>query len=245
MRIRQLCKPLRYTLWWLLDYAYAAQWQVRAVFNRTRSRSFLTGHKMPVVILPGVYESWKFMQPLIEQLHELGHPVHVLKALRHNRVPVHRAADRVTAYLERFDITQVILVAHSKGGLAGKLVMIGSAGSRVAGMLAIATPFHGSRYARITLSPTIRALSPRDPTILRIAQQQDPNARIVSVFGQFDPHIPEGSELAGARNVRIATGGHFRILAHPQVIEEFIALTGRVCPLNTPKVSRSAALPIE
>lgn len=218
---------VRYASWWLLDYLYAARWQIRALFDRTDPLTFTTGDRVPVVILPGVYESWKFMQPLIEELHARGHPVHIVDSLRHNRTAVVDMADRVTAYVEAADLHDVVLVAHSKGGLAGKLVMVGPAASRVSSMLAIATPFHGSRYARMLRNPTLRALSPADPTIIAIAAHLNVNSRIVSVFGRFDPHIPESSELTGARNVRLDTGGHFRILAHPDVISEFDALTGK------------------
>lgn len=215
---------MRRALWWLLDYAYAARWQLRACFNRTDPQSFATGDCVPVVVLPGVYETWKFLQPLIEQIHGRGHPVHVVETLRHNRRPVADAAAEVTAFLAAADLRDVVLVAHSKGGLAGKLVMVGPETERVAGMLAVATPFSGSRYARMMPGQTLRAFSPVHPSILEIARHQSVNGCVVSVFGEFDPHIPEGSELVGARNVRLATGGHFRILAHPQVLAEFSAL---------------------
>jgi predicted alpha/beta hydrolase family esterase len=212
-------------VWWLLDYAYAARWQLRSIFNRTDPTSFATGGKAPVVVLPGVYESWKFLQPLIEQLHRRGHPVHVIETLRRNRRPVEDAAARVSAFLRSADLRDVVLVAHSKGGLAGKLVMVGPEADRVAGMLAVATPFSGSRYARMVPGRTLRAFSPAHPSIRAIARHHLVNERVVSVFGRFDPHIPEGSELVGARNVRLDTGGHFRILAHPVVLDEFEALT--------------------
>lgn len=215
---------LRRAAWWLLDYAYAARWQLRAFFNRTDPKSFATGDKAPVVVLPGVYETWKFLQPLLEALHRRGHPVHVIEMLRHNRRPVADAAAHVTAFLRSADLRNVVLVAHSKGGLAGKLVMVGPEADRVAGMLAVATPFSGSRYARMMPGQTLRAFSPAHPSILAIARHQVVNARVVSVFAEFDPHIPEGSDLVGARNVRVDTGGHFRILAHPRILTEFEAL---------------------
>ncbi len=61
---------------------------------------------------------------------------------------------------------------------------------------------------------------------MSLARQIAVNKRIVSVFGEFDPHIPEGSELPGAKNVRLDTGGHFRILAHPRVLAELAVLAG-------------------
>jgi pimeloyl-ACP methyl ester carboxylesterase len=74
--------------------------------------------------------------------------------------------------------------------------------------------------------PSLRIFSPRSATILALAKESDLNARIVSVYGRFDPHIPEGSELNGAaKNVRLDNGGHFRVLADPRVVGELIALS--------------------
>jgi pimeloyl-ACP methyl ester carboxylesterase len=212
-------------VWWARDYLYAAVWQTRAFFDRTDPQSFRGGEGTAIVILPGIYETWKFMQPLALQLHRRGHPVHVLEELHRNQRPVVEMAERVTAYLAAQDLDDVVIVAHSKGGLVGKQVMVGPAGARVRGMLAVAAPFGGSRYARVMLlAPTLRIFSPRNATILALAREEEVNARIVSVYGRFDPHIPERSELVGAKNVMLETGGHFRILAHPRVIAEVALL---------------------
>lgn len=215
---------LRRAVWWWLDYAYAAYWQVRAAFDRRDADSFAAGDGAPIVILPGVYETWRFLQPLITALHRRGHPVYVVESLQRNQRPVVEMAEKVTAFLESRDLSGVILVAHSKGGLAGKLAMTGHAAGRIRSMLAVATPFGGSRYARLMPVRSLRAFSPEDPGIRSLGESRDVNARIVSVYPGFDPHIPEGSELAGAKNVRLETGGHFRVLAHPRVLGELAAL---------------------
>lgn len=206
--------------WWAQDYLYALAWQGRALFDRTDPESFRSGDGRPIVVLPGVYETWRFMQPLVQRLHARGHPVHVLDSLRRSKRPIADLAAEVTSYLRHRQLADVVLVAHSKGGLAGKLVMTGPESARVRGMLAVTTPFGGSRYARAMLSRTLRAFAPDDPSIRTLATEQAVNARIVSVYADFDPHIPEGSELAGAKNVRLDTGGHFRVLAHPRVLAE-------------------------
>lgn len=215
---------LRRLAWWAADYAYAGYWQVRATFDRTDPGSFSSGTAANIVVLPGVYETWKFMQPLVAAMHARGHAVHVVDALQRNQRPVVDMAQSVAEFLVEHDLTDVILVAHSKGGLAGKLVMTGPAGTRVRAMLAVATPFGGSRYARLMLSRTLRAFSPDDPSIVSLTRQRTVNERIVSIYAEFDPHIPEGSELPGAKNVRLETGGHFRILANPRVLAELAVL---------------------
>ena len=53
---------------------------------------------------------------------------------------------------------------------------------------------------------------PSDETIVLLGRETSVNGRIVSIFGPFDPHIPDGSMLEGATNVRVPVAGHFRIL---------------------------------
>jgi pimeloyl-ACP methyl ester carboxylesterase len=217
---------LRKLAWWAADYAYAAIWQLRSFANRTDPVTFQTGEGTPIVVIPGIWESWKFMQPLITSLHDRGHPVHVVQLLRHNGRPVVDAAGHVDDYVEQHALDEVLLVAHSKGGLIGKYVMVnGRSAPRLRGMVAVSAPFNGSFYAHFMVLPSLRIFSPRNLVIRALTQDQRANARIVSVFGQFDPHIPGGSRLDGAKNVRLDTGGHFRVLAHPRVIAEIAAMS--------------------
>lgn len=216
--------PLRRLAWWAADYAYALRWQLAAALDRTDPQRYASGPLTPVVVLPGVYETWRFLHPLVRALHERGHPVHVITALQGNRAPVRDGAALVASEIERLDLQHAVIAAHSKGGLIGKQVMLSLAGRRVRGMVAVATPFGGSRYGRFMLGATLRAFSPRDATIVALTGSAEVNARIVSVYPAFDPHIPEGSELTGAKNVPLATGGHFRVLADPRVIAEVAAL---------------------
>jgi pimeloyl-ACP methyl ester carboxylesterase len=211
--------------WWARDYVYALYWQARAIVGRTDPESFRSGTATPIVVIPGVYETWRFMEPLIREMHDRGHPVFVVDALSWNNRPVVEAADAVSAFLAEHDLHDIVLVSHSKGGLIGKYVMsAGHEASRVTSMLAVAAPFGGSLYARFMVLPSLRIFSPKNATILALAHDQSVNSRIVSIYGEFDPHVPAGSELVGAKNVRLDTGGHFRVLANPRVMAELAAL---------------------
>jgi hypothetical protein len=220
-----------------MDYAYAAIWQVRGVLSRARPSDYLSGDRAPVIVLPGIYESWRFMLPLVGSLHKAGHPVHVITALHTNRRPVAFAAASVVDYIHRHHLSGVVLVAHSKGGLIGKQVMMLLEADAVAhtrqsddrvvdSMVAICTPFSGSRYANYMLLPSLRAFRASDAGLVALRANEESNARITSVYGRFDPHIPEGSELPGAHNIRIETGGHFRIMAHPDTVAEVLRAAG-------------------
>jgi len=211
--------PARHLLAWMHDYAYATRRQARLVLGSRLPGALAHGDRAPVVLLPGVYEKWHFLEPIARRLNAAGHPVHAVAALGRNRRPVPDMAAAVQDYLRRAGLQDVILVAHSKGGLIGKHVMaVDDTEQRVASMVAIAAPFGGSRYARYLPSRTLRAFSPTEVTLAMLAGRQDVNARITSIFGLFDPHIPEGSVLEGADNVELPVLGHFRILGDPTVI---------------------------
>ena len=218
--------------WWARDYAYAVGRQLRSAVSRVSPDEFLSGTGRPVVVIPGIYEDWRFMLPLIRELHEAGHPVHVVTVLQRNRLAVPDAAALIADYLHRRDLRDTVFVAHSKGGLIGKYTMMSlDQTRRITRMVAVCSPFLGSRYASYMLLPSLRALSPRNAVTLQLSREQSVNERITSVYGLFDPHIPEGSVLPGARNVQLDTGGHFRILADEDTIRTVLAEAGAPAPV--------------
>lgn len=212
----------RRAVWWGEDYAYAGWRQVRGLLSRTSPDSYTRParpRRPPVLLLPGVWETWRFLEPLARGLFAGGHPVHVVAPFGLNRGSVPDMADLAAAQLRDADLRGVVLVAHSKGGLIGKSVMgRADVGDRVLGMVAINTPFSGSPYARLLPVRSIRAFLPDDEVLTALAAQRADHGRIVSVATCFDPHIPNGSELPGARNVRLATPGHFRSLTDPALL---------------------------
>jgi len=218
-----MSSALRKALWWAQDYAYAAGWQIRGALSRTRADSFHSGHRSPVVVIPGVYENWRFMLPLITALHRAGHPVHVVTVLQWNRLEVPVAARFVAEHIATAGLEEVMIVAHSKGGLIGKYVMLAmDADRRIDRMVAVCSPFSGSRYARYLFIPSLRIFSPRNALTLQMAREETINRRISSVYGVFDPHIPEGSVLPGATNIQLGVAGHFRILGDADTAETIL-----------------------
>ncbi|HEY3337929.1 MAG TPA: hypothetical protein VGK18_05465 [Propionicimonas sp.] len=210
----------REALWWAQDYLYAAVAWIGSHVRADEPHRYRAGALRPVLIVPGVYENWRFMLPVIRGLHAAGHPVHVLPDLGHNLGPIADGAKQVRDYLEDHDLREVAVVAHSKGGLIGKLAMTAELAehARIARVVAICTPFGGARLARYLPWPALRPLVPGHPSLVELAAAQAVNSRVVSIYGVFDPHIPEGSELPGATNVALPVAGHFRILRRPETL---------------------------
>ena len=205
----------------VLDWMYGSR---KFAYGRfARVQTFPAGDKAPVLLLPGVYETWQFLKPLAARLYAEGHPVHVLADLKRNVMPIPDAAALAARYLVDHDLRGVILVAHSKGGLIGKHLMLrDDPDSRVDRLIAIATPFSGSSRARYFLNRELRDFIPTGEVLAMLAANADVNSRITSVYGTLDAHIPEGSELPGATNVQFPVVGHFRILADERVISTVV-----------------------
>ena len=228
--------------YWTLDYAYVGYWQARGLLTWVRRNRHLdpavpltwvhrNRHldpagpcRAPVLLIPGIYEAWRFLEPIARRLFEAGHPVHVVPTLGLNHGSVRAMADLAAAYVREADLRGAVIVAHSKGGLIGKQLMLDEAAADVTepagttpappcivGMVAINTPFGGSHHATYFPLAAVRALSPA--ALRSLGEQRAVNARITSVFASWDPHIPGGAELAGATNVRVAAMGHFRVIA--------------------------------
>lgn len=202
-----------------VDYAWA--WRLRAAALRASDPARLLGGDLqPVLLLPGVYETWRFLEPIGRHLHSLGHPVHVVPTFGRNLRPVPEMAALAAQYLGEVQLTNVRIVAHSKGGLIGKTLMLSAdASARVTSMVAINTPFTGSDYAHLVPIRTLREFVPTHQTIVALAANAAANARITSIYSAWDPIIPNGSTLDGATNIELAVTGHFRILDRTDLFE--------------------------
>lgn len=225
--------------WWAHDYAYAGVRVLESLRRYDAAPLTQAVGRAPVVLVPGVYESWAFLRRLADAVHRDGHPVHVLPTLGHNRGPVPDAAALLGRYVADRGLDGVVVLAHSKGGLIGKLAMLREdPEGRLRGMVAIATPFGGSPLARWVPFPAVRVFRPTDATLMALAAERAVNARIVSVYGPFDPHIPTGSRLDGAMaNIEVGTPGHFRVLADPGLPA---VVRDAVDRFSTPGVARAA-----
>lgn len=209
--------------WLVRDYAYATVRQLAVLGARRPPAHWRFGDpdKPEILLLPGVYEHWSFMRPLGDTLNGAGHRVVPVHGMRWNRRPIVETSESLERALRRVRVPAAgrVIVAHSKGGLIGKhLLLLGDGADdlNVRGVVAVCTPFSGARLAQLFRDPSIRALLPSDETIVMLGSAASVNSRIVSIFGTFDPHVPDGSVLDGATNVRVPVAGHFRVLGEPE-----------------------------
>lgn len=195
----------------------------------------------PVLLIPGVFETWHYLKPIRDRLADLGHPVHSVPELGFNRHPIPEMAALLTAYVEHRGLVGVTIVAHSKGGLIGKSMLVADALSgagRLNRMISVNTPYAGSPLARFGMGPW-REFQPTRPVIVDLAAAVDVNACITSLSSTFDQYVPAGNAvLEGAENVLLPFDGHFRVLGLAPVIDEIVArLPGSPTGIGVPSAA--------
>ncbi|MFP5290813.1 MAG: esterase/lipase family protein [Actinomycetes bacterium] len=202
------------------DYGFVARSRWRSIRIGSTPPDPGTGRAAPVLLIPGVFETWHYLEAIGDRLTAEGHPVHFIERLGLNRHPIEETAALVREHLEELDLRDVVIVGHSKGGLIGKQLMtVEDRDERISRLIAINTPFPGAPLARYAVSAW-REFAPDRPVIRSLAQATEVNGRIVSIFSAFDQYIPGSSRLEGATNVKLPLVGHFRVLEDPLVLDE-------------------------
>lgn len=215
-----------------LDFTHAAHAQFVAIRARRRkATAFALGRSdcspIPVVLLPGILENSTYLAPLGGFLAARGHPVHVVDTLGWNISNVDESVERCLAFLREDDIHGAVLVAHSKGGLIGKALLLDPRlGDGAIALVAVATPFAGSTFGGpLQRMPLVQRtplglFMPTSQELSRLAQESEVNSRIASLAPEWDQMIPGGSHLDGATNVILKHRGHFRSVDDPAVWEQ-------------------------
>lgn len=208
----------------LADYPNALRLRAAGARTRRVPADYANGPARPVLLIPGIYETWHFLRPVGDALHADGHPVHVLETIGRNGRPIAWVAEQARRLIQERDLRRVVIVAHSKGGIVGKQLLVDElarpdAERRIAHLVAIASPFHGSSMARLVPVGGLRAFLPGDALLGRLATERAVDARITSIAPRLDPHVPEGSRLEGAEYIEVDTVGHFAILRDPRTLD--------------------------
>lgn len=225
---KQIKQLISNSYYWFLDYTYVAVQQITGFLNPKNPAIYADKKRqsqIAIILIPGIYENWQFMKPVADTLFKNGSNIHIIEGLGYNRGMVEQMAQVTYDYIVQHNIDECIIVAHSKGGLVGKYMMMEcDKDNRIKGMIALNTPFSGSIYAYVFLPfKSLRIFMPSSKVITALTANKKVNKKIVSIYGVFDPHIPGGSYVDGAKNVQLQVHGHFRIMKDSKVHQEIIS----------------------
>lgn len=235
---------------WAIDYIHMFRGTASMIIHEDPPKHYLgyvVSGKAPVILIPGITGKWSFMKHLGDRISLAGHPVYVVPKLGYNlskipfaakvvkelilqiipklgsTVPEFITGAQIRGFIEKHKIKDVVLVAHSKGGLIGKYMLVHyNHDQRIKGMVAIATPFSGSELAKLVPHHAFQELDTDSKIIRDLESHSGANHRIISIIPEFDNHVwaQKGSYLEGAaENIEVDVTGHHKVLFDKKVIK--------------------------
>jgi triacylglycerol esterase/lipase EstA (alpha/beta hydrolase family) len=130
-------------------------------------------------------------------------------------------ATKVDAVCAATGAQQVVLVGHSMGGLVARAYLRQYGAARLAQIITIGTPHHGSILAWTHPGRCLVQMRPGNTWLAELNRDEStsPPVPITSIWSRHDSMVaPQASsELAGAENVALIGIGHNALLGDPKV----------------------------
>jgi len=130
--------------------------------------------------------------------------------------------------------SRVVLVAQSMGGLVARAYLRRFGGERVAMLVTIGTPHHGSMLAYTFPGSCLAQMYPGNPWLLDLNRDEAAPAAapITSIWSRHDSMVaPQASAtLACAENIALIGVGHNALVSDRRVMELVVKLVAKVDP---------------
>jgi triacylglycerol esterase/lipase EstA (alpha/beta hydrolase family) len=145
---------------------------------------------------------------------------------------VPQVEEGVQALLAATGAGQVIVVAHSMGGLVARAWLRDAGSARVARVITLGTPHQGTTLASFGIGANAREMRRDGVWLQRLAASEDGPTRalITSIYTHHDNIVaPQtSSELDGARNLAFGGMGHVALGADPVILGAVLEEVRRV-----------------
>ena len=189
---------------------------------------------LPVLLIHGYVCNRGFWAPLSRQLAQAG-VVHGAVDLE----PLNAGIDDVLPLVERAIAEllalaggeQVVIVAHSMGGLVARAYLRRHGSAQVARVITLGTPHHGTALANLALGSNARQMSrpggQPNAWLAQLDADEPPHTRalITSIYSQHDNIVApqDSARLPGARNCAYAGLGHVALASDPRVLSQVLS----------------------
>ncbi len=138
---------------------------------------------------------------------------------------------RIEAICKETGASQIMIVAHSMGGLVARAYIAGSANSplpRIAKLVTLGSPHHGTQLAQLGIGISARQMRDQSEWLLNLAKMEAASERppaTLSIYTLNDDLVypPESSALAWAENVPVSGIGHMGLVFSEPVTKRVIA----------------------
>jgi pimeloyl-ACP methyl ester carboxylesterase len=204
-------------------------------------------HAMPVLLLHGVLCNAGVWLRLARYLRErrvsslyslsYGPPLASIESF------ADQLAGKIDAIVAATGARHVMVVAHSMGGLVTRAYIRKHGSGKLARVLTIGTPHHGSMHAWFCPGASLREMRPGSAWLAALNRERvDPSLRVVSLWSWHDSMVaPQtSSELPGAVDVALVGIGHNALLGEPEVLAYALAeIEAAMATPDTCSVSRT------
>lgn len=181
----------------------------------------------PIVMVHGYFSNRGYFRPLVRALERRGvapiftpNLIASFATIEDYVAQLHREIERIVAGTGQ---PKVILVCHSMGGLAARLYMCIHGHERVAKLITIASPHHGTVHARFGAGPNARQMHRGSQFLVQLCEKEGergPECGVTSIYTPHDNLVApqETSRLPWARNIAIPGRGHIDILGSERLV---------------------------
>lgn len=191
-----------------------------------------TRGRTPVVLVHGYFSNRGYWAPMVRWLGARGVERIYAPTYRALFSSIERCVDELHAEIERIaagGAHRVVLVCHSMGGLVARGYLQEHGEKRVARLITIASPHHGTVLSRLGLGEHARQMERGSAFLGALAAHEaalPPTMPALSIYSVHDNLVTpqETSRLAWSRNLALAGEGHLSLLdcepVFVQVLEE-------------------------
>jgi pimeloyl-ACP methyl ester carboxylesterase len=187
--------------------------------------------RMPIVLVHGYFANRGYFTPLVKRLEAIGAGPVFVPNLRAWFAPIAVCEEELDREIARICAgtaqPRVALVAHSMGGLVARSCLARRGGERVAVLVTIASPHHGTALARMGVGANAREMEEGSRFIAALEASEAASGRHVPSVSIYSPHdnmvAPQAtSRLPWARNVALPGLGHIAICGSKRLFDALV-----------------------
>ncbi len=140
---------------------------------------------------------------------------------------------RIEAICAETNHPQVIVIAHSMGGLVTRAYMVEHGAARIAQFVTLGTPHHGTRTATLGIGACVKQMRWQGEWIASLLEREriagGAKPPTVSIYTTNDDIVypPESSQLPWAENIAVSGVGHVGLLFSTEIVSHVVQAMNR------------------
>lgn len=199
----------------VLEIITIIKFHILGLFLKPDSK-WKVGSKNDVLLVHGFGGNFTFLLYIAQKLNSLGYKIHVITNT-HMLGTAKNEARIVSEYIQKNNLSNFILIGHSKGGIVLKYLLETNQAvqNNCKLFISICSPFNGTVFAYLSLFNLVE-LTPRSSLIKTFVSTQKSKVKHINFYARLDELvIPNKNAILDSpntENIRVNVIGHTNIL---------------------------------